>query len=263
MVYADSYLALNLVAPNNAPTVSHCLGAAASAKGVSIGLDILGAIPVFGNGVSAGAGIVRAGIAVNHAITSLVFAVGSGIYGAYGGVTAGPEEATDSLIGSGSAGAGIGLALADVALGRTKAIPIVGKCCLWPYWAIRRLSGLSDVSSLHGRPLMGAGMFDDEVSKEKSSTGWTGPIIVAMLAPVFFLFVYLGKAEMGFTACLILGMFMVAVRLRWKLRRYGWFWATVVFVLLLHIPFLFWFTGRRPMFPPSSIRCHLGSWIFC
>jgi hypothetical protein len=114
------------LAPSNAPTVSHCLGAAASAKGVSIGLDILGAIPVFGNGVSAGAGIVRAGIAVNHAITSPVFAVGSGMYGVYGGVTAGPGEAIDSLVGSGSAGAGIGLALADVSLEGTKAIPIVG-----------------------------------------------------------------------------------------------------------------------------------------
>jgi glycopeptide antibiotics resistance protein len=86
---------------------------------------------------------------------------------------------------------------------------------------------------------MGAGMFDDEAPKEKSSTDWTGPIIVAMLAPLFFLFAYLGNAEMGFTACLVLGMFMVAVRLRWKLRRYAWFWATVVFALLLHIPFLF------------------------
>ncbi len=82
-------------------------------------------------------------------------------------------------------------------------------------------------------------MFDYEAPKEKSPTDWTGPIIVAMLAPLFFLFVYLGKAEMGFTACLILGMFMVAVRLRWKLRRYAWFWATIIFVLLLHIPFLF------------------------
>jgi RHS repeat-associated protein len=112
--------------PNNAPTVSHCLGVAAADKGVSIGLDILGAIPAVGNAVSAGAGIVRAGIAVNHAITSPVFAVGSGVYGAYGGVTGGPENPTDSLVGSASAGAGIGLALADVSLAGTKAIPIVG-----------------------------------------------------------------------------------------------------------------------------------------
>ena len=83
-------------------------------------------------------------------------------------------------------------------------------------------------------------MFDyEEAPKEKSPTDWTGPIIVAMLAPLFFLFVYLGKAEMGFTACLVLGMFMIAVRLRWKLRRHVWFWGTIVLVLLLHIPFLF------------------------
>lgn len=68
-------------APNNAPTVSHCLGVAAADKGVSIGLDILGAIPAVGNAWSGAAGIVRAGIAVNHAITSPVFAVGSGVYG--------------------------------------------------------------------------------------------------------------------------------------------------------------------------------------
>ena len=49
-----------------------------------------------------------------------------GVYGAYGGVTAGPEEATDALVGSASAGAGIGLALADVSLEGTKAIPIIG-----------------------------------------------------------------------------------------------------------------------------------------
>lgn len=47
-------------APNNGPTVNNCLGVVAKAKGVSIGLDVLGAIPAFGNAVSAGAGIVRA-----------------------------------------------------------------------------------------------------------------------------------------------------------------------------------------------------------
>lgn len=115
------------IAPNNAqPTVSHCLAVAAEDKGLSIALDALGSIPAVGNAVSAGAGIVRAGIAVNHVIRSPAFAVGSGIYGAYGGITAGPEEATDSLVGSASAGAGIGLALADASLEGTKAIPLVG-----------------------------------------------------------------------------------------------------------------------------------------
>jgi len=37
--------------------------------------------------------------------------------------------------------------------------------------------------------------------------------------------------------------------LRWKLRRYAWFWGTIAFVLLLHIPFLFlvhWPQGNVP-----------------
>lgn len=115
----------NSAPSNERKSAGECAWEAAKDKGFSIGLDILGIIPA-GNEVSAGVGIVRAGMAARKAITSPVFAVGSGVYGAYGGVTAGPEEATDSLVGSASAGAGIGLALADVSLEGTRAIPLVG-----------------------------------------------------------------------------------------------------------------------------------------
>jgi hypothetical protein len=81
-------------------------------------------------------------------------------------------------------------------------------------------------------------MFDYEAPKEKSYADWSGTIIGAMLLPVLFLFIFLGKAEVGFTACIVLAMFMIAVRLGWKLRRNIWFWATVLFALLLHIPLL-------------------------
>ena len=68
-------------------------------------------------------------------------------------------------------------------------------------------------------------MFDYEQSppERKQSTDWTGPVIVAIVAPVFFLFVYLGKAEMGFTASLVLGMNMLAIKLNWRFRKYVWF----------------------------------------
>jgi hypothetical protein len=82
-------------------------------------------------------------------------------------------------------------------------------------------------------------MFDSEAPKEKSSTDWSGTIIGVVLLPVLFLFIFLGKAALGFTACIVLAMSMIAVRLRWKLRRYAWFWGTIAFILLLHIPFLF------------------------
>lgn len=82
-------------------------------------------------------------------------------------------------------------------------------------------------------------MFDYEAPKEKRRTDWSGTIIGFALWPVFFIFVFLGKAEIGFNVMIVLGMVVLAVKLRWKLRRHVWFWATIIFVLLLHIPFLF------------------------
>jgi len=76
-----------------------CVVQAAKYKGLAIALDAIGTIPAVGNAVSAGAGIIRAGIALNHAVTSPTFSVGSGIYGAYGAVTAGPKKRlTPSLV---------------------------------------------------------------------------------------------------------------------------------------------------------------------
>lgn len=87
-------------------------------------------------------------------------------------------------------------------------------------------------------------MFDYDAPKEKGSTDWSGTIIGVMLWPVFFVFMFLGKAELGLTTCLVLGGSIAAVRLRWKLRRYAWFWATIVLILLLQVPLVF--TVRWP-----------------
>jgi Na+/proline symporter len=83
-------------------------------------------------------------------------------------------------------------------------------------------------------------MFNDEQSpaeeKEKEPTDYTGLIIGAMLVPVFFLFAYLGKADMGAAVCVVLGAIILAIKLRWKLRKHVWFWAIIVFIFALHIP---------------------------
>jgi hypothetical protein len=93
---------------------------------------------------------------------------------------------------------------------------------------------------MHGGPIMGGtSMFDYESPKEKRRTDYSGTIIGVILLPVFFFFVYLGKAEMGFTLVLVLGLAMIAIRLRWRLRRHVWFWATIVLILALHVPLLF------------------------
>jgi hypothetical protein len=93
-------------------------------------------------------------------------------------------------------------------------------------------------------------MFDyDEPPKEEKPTDYTGLIIVAMLAPVFLLFVFLDKADMGLTACIVLGITMIAIKLRWKLRKHIWFWAIIVFILALHVPLMLiarWPQGNIP-----------------
>jgi hypothetical protein len=75
--------------------------------------------------------------------------------------------------------------------------------------------------------------------REEQRPDYTGLKIGGVLLPVFFLFVYLGKAEMGFTVVLVLGMILLAIKLQWRLRKYVWFWATIALVLALHIPLLF------------------------
>ena len=83
-------------------------------------------------------------------------------------------------------------------------------------------------------------MFEQiEEPEERSARDWTATVIGLMLLPVFFLFVYLGKAETGFTVVLVLGMILLAIKLQWRLRKHVWFWAAIAVVLALHVPFLF------------------------
>ena len=112
--------------PANPNKQRNCLIEAAKDKALSIGLDVIGAIPGVGNAASASAAVVRGAIAIDHVITRPAVALASGAYGAYGAISAGAENPTDSLVGAASAGTGIGLTLADISLGGTKAIPLVG-----------------------------------------------------------------------------------------------------------------------------------------
>ncbi len=92
-------------------------------------------------------------------------------------------------------------------------------------------------------------MFDYDPPKAKEPADYTGLKIVAVLAPVFFLITFLANADMGLTACIILGVIMLAIKIRWNLRKHLWFWAIIVFVLALHIPLVFvvrWPHGNIP-----------------
>lgn len=101
-------------------------------------------------------------------------------------------------------------------------------------------------------------MFDYEAPKEKTSADWSGTIIGLSLLPLFFLFVYLGKPEMGFTTVLVLGMIILAIKLRWKSRIHSWFWPTIILVLLLHVPFVFLVHWPQSKTPTIAYSLPLG-----
>ncbi len=63
-------------------------------------------------------------------------------------------------------------------------------------------------------------------------------LIVATVFSVLGIFVLLGRKELGPTIAMVLAMAMLAVGVRWELRRHGWFWAVVMLTLILHIPIL-------------------------
>jgi hypothetical protein len=92
-------------------------------------------------------------------------------------------------------------------------------------------------------------MFDYDPPKEKEPVDYTGLKIGGILAPVFFLITFLGNADMGLAACIVLGMVMLAIKIRWPLRKHLWFWAVIGFILALHIPLVLlvrWPQGNVP-----------------
>jgi hypothetical protein len=88
-------------------------------------------------------------------------------------------------------------------------------------------------------------LFEDERQTQKKRTDYTGVIIAAILLPVFLVFYFLGMEEMGRSVFVVLGMTMLAIRVRWDLRKRIWFWAVIVVLLLLHVPLLLVFRWPR------------------
>ena len=83
-------------------------------------------------------------------------------------------------------------------------------------------------------------MFDYEPRKEKTRPGYTVMlVIIAVVAPVFLVFIFLGKENIGLKVVIVLAMAMLAVITRWELHKHFWFWAVVIVTLALQFPLLF------------------------
>lgn len=105
-------------------------------------------------------------------------------------------------------------------------------------------------------------MFDYDPPKQKEPVDYTGLKILAVLAPMFFLFVFMGHADMGLTVCIVLGMVILAIKIRWDLKKHVWFWTTMVLLLVLHVPLFFPVRWPQGKLPRSSTRCRSGSRTF-
>jgi hypothetical protein len=92
-------------------------------------------------------------------------------------------------------------------------------------------------------------MFERDPRESKELTDYTGLKIGAVLMPILLLFIYLGKADIGLTVFIVLGVMTVAIKIRWNLRKHVWFWVIVVLILALHVPLFFiirWPQGKVP-----------------
>ena len=73
---------------------------------------------------------------------------------------------------------------------------------------------------------------------EQKLSKYTGLIIAALLVPLYLLFLYLDKPDVGLTAFYCLGTILFAIKIRWELRKHAWFWAVMAVVLALHVPLI-------------------------
>ena len=101
-------------------------------------------------------------------------------------------------------------------------------------------------------------MFDDESQKEEKPVDYTGLKITVALAPVFFFVTYLSNPEMGLTICIAVGMIVLAVKLRWKLRKNIWFWPIILFILALHVPFFLIIQWQHGNIPTIAFSLPMG-----
>lgn len=81
---------------------------------------------------------------------------------------------------------------------------------------------------------------------------WWGVLCVILGAlALLILFDHFGKLSLARPAMTAAAMVIIAIALRWKLRRHAWFWGTMAILVALHVPlvlFVPWTTRWIPAF---------------
>ena len=82
-----------------------------------------------------------------------------------------------------------------------------------------------------------------------------GYIIAAILLPVYLVFIFLGKEQLGSSVFIVLGITLAAIWVRRDLRKRLWFWAVIVVLLIAQAPLVFlvrwphWWGHGQEMLP--------------
>jgi hypothetical protein len=81
---------------------------------------------------------------------------------------------------------------------------------------------------------------------------WWGVLCVMIGSlPVYLLFVYFRRFDLARPTVFSVAIVVIAIAMRWKLRRHSWFWGTMVIFAALHVPlilFVPWTTKWVPAF---------------
>jgi hypothetical protein len=97
---------------------------------------------------------------------------------------------------------------------------------------------------------------------------WWGVLgIILGGLPVLILFDHFGKYNLGRPTLTSAIMVIIAIAMRWKLRRHAWFWGTMICFAALHVPLVLlvpWTTRWVPAFviiPIGMADLYLMLWV--
>ncbi len=79
---------------------------------------------------------------------------------------------------------------------------------------------------------------EDQEPKEQKPTDYTGLIIFACIMPVLLFFTHIGKTDLGLNVGICLYVNVLAIKIRWNLRKHFWFWVVMVLMLALELPLI-------------------------
>jgi hypothetical protein len=87
---------------------------------------------------------------------------------------------------------------------------------------------------------------------------WWGVLCVMFAAlPLVLLFAYFGKFALALPTLDSIAMVIIAIAMRWRLRRHVWFWITMTVIAALHVPLIL-FVPWTTKWVPAPVIIPIG-----